>query len=228
MATEPKPLRISLDTKNSNLGTERGQKMLVESLKKYGAGRSVLLDKNGRLIAGNKTYKAAKEAGAVVAIKVVQSDGHDVIAVKRMDLDLHLDPNARALAYADNRISEINLQWDTQQLIADIEGGLDIGQFWFDDELAKLLAGSPGELEPGGAGEAGDTPDFGNNPNSVKMVQLFLNDGNYPAFIQQANALMESFGKDNLTDTVLEALQREAALVPAEVDTGGARRINLG
>jgi len=39
---------------NANRGTERGTSALESSLELYGAGRSILLDKNGIIIAGNK------------------------------------------------------------------------------------------------------------------------------------------------------------------------------
>ena len=41
------------DNRNANSGTIRGRAMVEESFARYGAGRSVLADKNGRLIAGN-------------------------------------------------------------------------------------------------------------------------------------------------------------------------------
>ena len=42
------------DPMNANKGTERGAYMVRRSLEKLGAGRSVLVDKHGVLIAGNK------------------------------------------------------------------------------------------------------------------------------------------------------------------------------
>ena len=45
---------LTLDAKNANRGTQRGLKALTDSLQKYGAGRSILVDKDGNVIAGNK------------------------------------------------------------------------------------------------------------------------------------------------------------------------------
>lgn len=47
------------DDRNANKGSERGTYMIRRSLEKLGAGRSILLDKNGRIIAGNKTAESA-------------------------------------------------------------------------------------------------------------------------------------------------------------------------
>ena len=51
------------DPRNANKGTQRGRDVVSQSLKDLGAGRSVLIDKNGVLIAGNKTAVAALAAG---------------------------------------------------------------------------------------------------------------------------------------------------------------------
>ena len=47
---------IQPDTKNANKGTERGRYMVEASLRETGAGRSIVLDKDGRIIAGNKAF----------------------------------------------------------------------------------------------------------------------------------------------------------------------------
>jgi hypothetical protein len=138
-----------LDPKNANLGTERGDQALEYSLREYGAGRSILLDRHGTAIAGNKTRQKAEELG--IPIRVVESDGSDLVAVQRTDLDLSSDPAARALAYADNRVGELDLAWDRDQLAADVAEGVDLAAFWTGDELPWVdLADDPGEIPPGG------------------------------------------------------------------------------
>ena len=66
------------DPNNANKGTDRGAEMVKQSLEKLGAGRSVLVDKNGVLIAGNKTAQAAIDAGLLDAI-VVQTEGDRLV-----------------------------------------------------------------------------------------------------------------------------------------------------
>jgi hypothetical protein len=51
------------DGRNANRGTPRGRAVLDKSLQELGAGRSILVDRNGRIIAGNKTHEAAAGAG---------------------------------------------------------------------------------------------------------------------------------------------------------------------
>jgi len=42
------------DYKNANRGTARGREAVAKSLQKYGVGRSVLIDRDGRIMGGNK------------------------------------------------------------------------------------------------------------------------------------------------------------------------------
>lgn len=133
--TELKP-----DPKNANKGTERGRWMLEESLRTYGAGRSVLVDKNGVVIAGNKTVEAAVGLGLDDTV-VVETDGKQVVVVQRKDLDLIKDPKAVELALADNRAAEVGLAFDLQTLQALKGDGLaDLSKFWSEDELKGLAA----------------------------------------------------------------------------------------
>ena len=138
-----KPQFVKLDTltpdaKNANTGTARGKRALKTSLSRLGAGRSILVDKHGTVIAGNKTLESAKAAGVTEMI-IVPTDGSKLVAVQRTDLDLSKGGLARELAYADNRVAELDLEWDSEQLARDMEAGLTLsGDLWTADELAAL------------------------------------------------------------------------------------------
>jgi hypothetical protein len=100
------------DDKNFNKGTEYGGSLIEKSLRKFGAGRSILIDKNNRIIAGNKTIENAAAIG-LEDLQIVESDGTRIIAVKRMDIDL--DSKAgRELALADNATAKANIDWDVE------------------------------------------------------------------------------------------------------------------
>ena len=94
---------LTPDSHNANKGNPRGNQMIEDSLRQYGAGRSILLDKHGAIIAGNKTVENCGAIGMDDVI-VVQSDGTKLVAVQRTDLDLK-DAKTRQLAIADNRAS---------------------------------------------------------------------------------------------------------------------------
>ena len=133
---------LTPDDRNANKGTQRGTGMLEDSLRKYGAGRSILTDKNGRIIAGNKTAEGAASIGLDEAI-VVRTDGNRLVVVQRTDLDLD-DPKARELAIADNRTGEINLDWNADELQALIDDGVDLSGMFREEEIKELA----GQMTP--------------------------------------------------------------------------------
>ena len=131
---------LTLDEHNANRGTDRGRGMLDKSLRENRAGRSILVDRNGRVIAGNKTLQSAAGVG-IEEVIVVPTDGTQLVAVQRTDLDLETDPAARALAYADNRVAELDLAWDVEQLMRDVEAGVPLDGYFYDDEISRLIEG---------------------------------------------------------------------------------------
>jgi hypothetical protein len=122
------------DPENANKGTERGAYMVRHSLEKLGAGRSVLVDKHGVLIAGNKTTEAAYEMGLEDAI-IVPTDGTKLVVVQRTDLDLATDAKAKELAIADNRAGELGLAWDTD-VLQDLAQDIELSDWFTEEEIA--------------------------------------------------------------------------------------------
>ena len=128
------------DIRNANKGTQRGRGMVEASLREVGAGRSIVTDREGRVIAGNKTLEAAADIG--LGIRVIETDGSELVVVQRNDLDLSDDTGpARKLAYYDNRAGETGLAWDAEVLLADLQSGVDLSGMFNQDELNALLDG---------------------------------------------------------------------------------------
>ena len=141
------------DPSNANAGTERGLSMLDDSLSLVGLGRSIVTDKHGTIIGGNKTTERALDRGFEDAI-VVHTTGRELVVVQRDDLDLaDSDPNnaARQLAYYDNRVASVDLQWNAEQLLADVNAGFDFDHLFTDGELDLLLRTLPTDGEWGEA-----------------------------------------------------------------------------
>lgn len=107
------------DNKNFNKGTQYGDHLMDESLRRFGLGRSILIDKNNRIIAGNKTAEKAADIGFTDVV-VVEVDGNQLVAVKRKDIDLD-SAKGRELALADNATSKANLAWDEEKILAESE-----------------------------------------------------------------------------------------------------------
>lgn len=130
------------DPTNANEGTERGQKIIEKSIHQTGLGRSVLVDKNFYLIAGNKTTENAMNLGLEDAI-VVKTDGKQLVVVQREDLDLLEDDEAntaRMLAYYDNQSSRVSLKWDANQIVADMGAGVNLKEMFTQKELSFLTS----------------------------------------------------------------------------------------
>ena len=114
------------DNNNFNKGTQYGDHLMDESLRRFGLGRSILIDKNNRIIAGNKTAEKAADIGFTDVV-VVEVDGNQLVAVKRKDIDLD-SAKGRELALADNATGKANLCFDTDLIMQEAE------KFDFDPE----------------------------------------------------------------------------------------------
>ena len=102
------------DEHNFNKGTDEGGKLMERSFKEMGAGRSVLIDKHGKIIAGNKSQKAAIAAG-IKRVRVIETTGDELVAVKRTDIDIN-SKKGREMALADNATTKVNLVFDHVEL----------------------------------------------------------------------------------------------------------------
>jgi len=124
------------DDRNLNKGTERGQQLIEKSLREFGAGRSLLLDKNNRIIAGNKTHRNAEAIGMDDVI-IVETDGTKLVAVKRTDVDLD-SKQGREMALADNATVKVDLDWDTD-MMKDVSGDFGIDMNDWDVEIVDEI-----------------------------------------------------------------------------------------
>lgn len=134
--------KLIFDDKNCNKGTEDGKKLLHKSLMQFGAGRSILVDKNNRIIAGNKTTEAFAGVGGK-DVEIIESDGSSLVVVRRTDIDLD-SKEGRELAIADNATSSVNVLWD-ENVIDEIESIYgDVREDWGIDRIEHE---SKGEID---------------------------------------------------------------------------------
>jgi DNA modification methylase len=133
---------LTPDRENANEGTQRGRGLLEKSLRQLGAGRSILTDKDGNVIAGNKTLETAADID--LPVRIIETDGNELVVVKRTDLDLYseTDKRARQLAYADNKISEVDLAWKPDQIAVDFEP-LELKEWGFDNPNPPVADAEP-------------------------------------------------------------------------------------
>lgn len=175
---------VTPDPQNANRGTDRGRAALAHSLRTYGAGRAVLLDRAGRIIAGNKTVEQARQLN--LPLRVIKTDGRQLVAVQREDLDLTTDPEARALAVADNRVAELDLVWDIDRLQQLVDEGLDLSAFWTEEEFAALFATpTTGLTDENSVVEPGETTITRGDLFVLGRHRLLCGDATDPADVQR-------------------------------------------
>lgn len=173
--TKAKITDLKFDDNNANKGTPRGRGAIEGSIQKSGFGRSILVDKNGKIIAGNKSAEVAAELGFEDVV-IVQSDGTKIIAVQRTDLDLDTDEAAKYLAIADNRSGQLSLDWDAD-VLSELSQDLDLSGLFFEDELAALLgteeAAIVGEDDEEAVADAIDKAERGEIESRVSLGQVW-------------------------------------------------------
>lgn len=118
MAKQIKLSDLTPDNKNFNKGSEFGNSLIEKSFRKFGAGRSILIDKNNRIIAGNKSVENAMAIG-IDDVQIIESDGTKIIAVKRTDIDLD-SAEGREMALADNASAKANIVFDAELIEAEV------------------------------------------------------------------------------------------------------------
>ena len=110
---------LKFDDKNFNKHTEYGMHLLEKSLRENGAGRSILLDKDNNIIAGNGVVEVAGQIG-LENVKVVETTGDEIIAVKRTDISLD-SKKGREMALADNATASADLEWDEDTIKQELD-----------------------------------------------------------------------------------------------------------
>jgi len=141
---------LTPDSENARLHSPRNIGMVVDALGQVGAARSIVIDENGVVLAGNGVLEAAALAG-IEAVQVVDADGETIVAVRRAGLT---PEQKKKLAYFDNRATDLS-SFDPEQIVADMEADFDFSDLFRDDELAEIVAG----LDAGYDGEAPDAED---------------------------------------------------------------------
>ena len=115
------------DDINANKHTQFGLSLVEKSLQSHGFGRSILVDKHNRIIAGNGVCETAGSVGMENCL-IIETTGDQLVVVKRTDIDLD-SKRGRELAIADNASAKASISWDEDALIQIVNG--------FDIDLEK-------------------------------------------------------------------------------------------
>ena len=136
------------DDHNFNRGTEQGQQLIERSFRECGAGRSVFIDKDNRLVGGNKAQKGFKAAGKKRVV-IVDSDPDTLVAVRRKDVSLD-SAEGRRMALLDNLTTQVNLAWDPSEIeaVQTEAPEFDVTDFGFDPENLPQVVMPGDETKP--------------------------------------------------------------------------------
>lgn len=108
---------IKMDSKNYRRHNDKNKDLIKKSLKECGAGRSIVIDNDNEIVAGNGVYEQAKALD--IPIKVIETDGSELVVVKRTDLKTK-DEKRKKLALMDNSASD-QVEWDFDNLRGDFD-----------------------------------------------------------------------------------------------------------
>jgi hypothetical protein len=135
---------IVFDNQNARIHDDHNKNAIKSSLEELGTGRSVLVDSENMLIAGNGVYEQAQSLG--LPVRVIESDGTELIAIKRTDLKT-ADDKRKALALADNKTSDLSVFSDEK--VAELLAGMGslVDATGFSDEEIETFERTDGILD---------------------------------------------------------------------------------
>ena len=125
--------KIKLDSKNYRVHTDKNKMIIDKSLKELGAGRSILIDSENEIIAGNGVFEQAEKQN--IKIKIVETDGTELIAVKRTDLKTN-DKKRKKLALIDNHSTDTS-NFDFDVINVDFEE-VELEEWGIEESLINL------------------------------------------------------------------------------------------
>lgn len=174
---------LKFDEHNFNRHNDEGMSLLEKSIKENGLGRSILLDKDNNIVGGNGVTEKAIELGKT-KVRIIETDGSELIAVKRTDLTLDSE-QGRKMALADNSVAHANLEWNEEELQkAQDEWGL-VPEEWgveMPEDIFKEQETINSELQ---------TADF---DDKIKMILEFSIDEN--SFVQKKLAAISGSNEE--------------------------------
>jgi hypothetical protein len=136
---------VKFDSRNYRKHNQKNKDLIRKSLEECGTGRSIVIDNEDEIIAGNGVYEQAQALN--IPIKIVETDGSELVVVKRTDLQTN-DDKRRKLAVMDNSTSDTS-EFDLQLLSEDFENymleemGIDVPEVEVEEEVYTTKVNIP-------------------------------------------------------------------------------------
>jgi hypothetical protein len=134
---------LKQDRRNYRKHNQRNLDLIKKSVSEVGLGRSVVIDNENEIVCGNGLVSTLDKD---TPIKVIETDGSELVVVKRTDLATD-DDKRKQLAIMDNSTSESS-EWDFEKLEADFDAdeledwGLDVDFAIEEEEKETDVKGS--------------------------------------------------------------------------------------
>jgi len=122
------------DAQNPRTHGKRNIEMIADSLRDVGPGRSIVIDEDNIIVAGNGVVQAAAEV-SITNVRIIEATGTELIAVRLTGLT---PEQKRRLSYFDNKTAEL-AGWNADQIAIDLENNLDLSGIFLDTEIAGIL-----------------------------------------------------------------------------------------
>jgi len=157
---------LTPDPQNARRHNPRNIGMIERSLNEVGAARSIVIDEDNVILAGNGLIEAAAQAG-IENVRIIEASGDEIIAVRRSGLTAE---QKTKLALFDNRTNELS-DWEPGVLAEIAAQGVDLSVLFTPIEWADVSM--PALPESGAGGDEFDTtPDDG--PTRAQLGDLWI------------------------------------------------------
>lgn len=138
--------QVTADAENVRRRDDRAKATIKTSIDTFGPARSIVIDANNVVRAGNGTLEQAAASG-IKRLAIIDADPDTLVAVRRKDWS---GDDAKAYAIADNRAGDLST-FDYEAVHEQLAALADAGR----DDLVEAAGFELGELEK----IMGETPD---------------------------------------------------------------------
>jgi len=139
---------LKFDPDNPREHNPRNIGMIADSLQEVGPGRSILIDENNVIIAGNGTVEAAAQVG-ITKVRIVDIPDDEILARR---WTTKTDAQKRRGSLYDNRTTDLS-DWNREQMEALREESM-LERLFTDEEMAHLFRDPTQiQVDPGSGGD---------------------------------------------------------------------------
>lgn len=197
------------DPHQARVHTARGHGMLVDGIQKLGTGRSIVIDEDNTILAGEGVVEACAEAG-VHDVVIVDADGDELVVVRRLDLT---DEAREEMALLDNRAGELS-GWDPDRL-REMQAAGQLGRAFTAEEFAREMARLTKAAATAAAAATTPVPALPQpgEADRMKLVHIHVPQAQYDTVLETIRGLAAEYGTDTMTGTIMRMIEAEAAAI---------------